>query len=1167
MRSLPGKKILTLAVMATLLAGGTAWASPVIGGDAPFTVNSYRNSGTEEEPFTSIAVNKDSLDDWCYTVNIYQNKSTRVPIYVQQGILLDKDKATTQTTYLGTDTTISVNSTGLDASGSDYELKNIGSVGIMNYGTVATNVLTVSAAGPITINTEVQAGDGTSADYVKKGAFAAGVLNTNGKETGWRTDPTASGTITINQPLTITATAKGGNASSTKATVSSYTNYIGADATARAAGLYNNYGTGTINVGQVNITATAQGGSAADPNSAGNVASASAYGAYNDGGKLNIGVENTTSTFAATATGGIVQAGNGTGDYSSAFAYGINSNANLYNGINIKGNVHITEVKAVAGAANDAAQLSQAIANGITYVASITGNVDIDAVSAETISSGVDIKGAYKSAGASGIMAWNNNTTIGGNIHIGTVKAVGGTALGENANVGAMATGLTFYSSKVSGTVTVDEVLAQGGTANQGYASADATGMRVTSSTGMPEYQQITLTKVAALAGSAQYNALAKAYGLQLGGSNPCTIDGLTAKVQALGTASDYTHAIANGLYNSNSNTTKLTGDTVLSATITNSAADKEDEAAAVYTYGTGAVLDINTGDGTTSLGKKVQLTGDVVACSSGTNNIILDGAASYLQGNILNATATESETGTNNLTFTNGATWQPVFDNRNGSFINGDDTTTYSLTNTVNDITTAANLTLSNAGKIDLTWDDTTRDPNVTKRTMTIASLAGDGGVLVVNSNIQQNIADEFIITSNSATNLGIDVAYDPALAVSGLDNDSSITGKARVLTINGGTTTPAVAGVADSYNGYDYTPTITTENDGKYYVTKLAITNVEPTPTPTPDPTPTPTPTPTPDPTPTPTPEPTPDPRQTLIAPSRPMREARHERMAMHNLWVSAELNNLQKRLGDLRSLESAESGIWARYEHNKLEKGADNSLKYNYFQLGYDKDFQGDTGTFYRGAAFSYAKGTGEYEVGSGDLSEGTLSLYQTWVAKNGNYYDLIAKVGKLSNSYDVTNTANPYTSDCKTWSYSIGGEIGRRIRKTNGFFVEPQLEFTLSRINSTEYDTSTGMNIYAEAQNSAIARLGLAAGRELKNVGSYYAKASYFHDFGGGVNLIASDSTFYPYAYSEDTAKNWCIFTLGGTAKVAKNCNVYGELSKYTGQLTNNVQVNVGARWSF
>jgi hypothetical protein len=33
------------------------------------------------------------------------------------------------------------------------------------------------------------------------------------------------------------------------------------------------------------------------------------------------------------------------------------------------------------------------------------------------------------------------------------------------------------------------------------------------------------------------------------------------------------------------------------------------------------------------------------------------------------------------------------------------------------------------------------------------------------------------------------------------------------------------------------------------------------------------------------------------------------------------------------------------------------------------------------------------------------------------------------------------------------------------------------------------------------------------------------------------------------------------------KASKNCNVYGELSKYTGELSNNLQVNIGARWSF
>ena len=103
--------------------------------------------------------------------------------------------------------------------------------------------------------------------------------------------------------------------------------------------------------------------------------------------------------------------------------------------------------------------------------------------------------------------------------------------------------------------------------------------------------------------------------------------------------------------------------------------------------------------------------------------------------------------------------------------------------------------------------------------------------------------------------------------------------------------------------------------------------------------------------------------------------------------------------------------------------------------------------------------------------------------------------------------------------------------------------------------------------AQAQNSAIARIGLAVGREIKNVGSYYAKASYYHDFGSGIHLTASDSTTNPFSYGEDSAKNWGVFTLGGTAKIGKNCNVFGELSKYAGQITNNIQVNVGARWTF
>ena len=95
--------------------------------------------------------------------------------------------------------------------------------------------------------------------------------------------------------------------------------------------------------------------------------------------------------------------------------------------------------------------------------------------------------------------------------------------------------------------------------------------------------------------------------------------------------------------------------------------------------------------------------------------------------------------------------------------------------------------------------------------------------------------------------------------------------------------------------------------------------------------------------------------------------------------------------------------------------------------------------------------------------------------------------------------------------------------------------------------------------------AIANLGLAFGKSYSR-GSVYGKASYYHDFGTGVDLNAADGG-NSVGYSEDMARNWTELTLGGSAKLGKHANMYVEVSKYLGQLSSNVRYNVGARWSF
>ena len=210
-------------------------------------------------------------------------------------------------------------------------------------------------------------------------------------------------------------------------------------------------------------------------------------------------------------------------------------------------------------------------------------------------------------------------------------------------------------------------------------------------------------------------------------------------------------------------------------------------------------------------------------------------------------------------------------------------------------------------------------------------------------------------------------------------------------------------------------------------------------------------------------------------------------------------------------------------------------------------------------------SYAKGDGTYALGTGDLRETTFSLYQTGIKNDGRYYDVVLKAGKYMDDYNVTKTANPSNGDYNTWSYSISGEIGKRIQLGKGLYVEPQAEVILGRLNGADYTTSTGMDVSLDAQNKAITRLGLAFGKSYSR-GSLYGKASYYHDFGSGVCLTAADGG-NSVGYSEDMARNWTELTIGGSAKLGRNANAYAEVSKYLGQLSSNIHYNIGARWSF
>ena len=124
------------------------------------------------------------------------------------------------------------------------------------------------------------------------------------------------------------------------------------------------------------------------------------------------------------------------------------------------------------------------------------------------------------------------------------------------------------------------------------------------------------------------------------------------------------------------------------------------------------------------------------------------------------------------------------------------------------------------------------------------------------------------------------------------------------------------------------------------------------------------------------------------------------------------------------------------------------------------------------------------------------------------------------------------------------------------------MEPQVELICGRLGSAQYTTSNGWPVYVAGTKHFITRLGIAGGIRSER-GGVYAKTSIYHDFAGAGSAV----DFAGKHYERDGAKNWAEFTVGGDYKLSKNSKLYGECTKYVGDINNKLNFNVGLRFTF
>lgn len=168
----------------------------------------------------------------------------------------------------------------------------------------------------------------------------------------------------------------------------------------------------------------------------------------------------------------------------------------------------------------------------------------------------------------------------------------------------------------------------------------------------------------------------------------------------------------------------------------------------------------------------------------------------------------------------------------------------------------------------------------------------------------------------------------------------------------------------------------------------------------------------------------------------------------------WRS-DMTDMTSRVGDLHY--GAEDGIWARTFGGKVKYEKDNAKVTNSFwgaQIGADKLQKNG---WHVGGAFDYNKGDAKYDKGGeGDPKLYTFSLYGSKLFDDGQYLDVVAKVGHTSNDYTVYNDSGyKLDGDYSATGYGISAEYGKRFGSEKGF-IEPQVQLTLSRLGSADYD---------------------------------------------------------------------------------------------------------------
>lgn len=282
--------------------------------------------------------------------------------------------------------------------------------------------------------------------------------------------------------------------------------------------------------------------------------------------------------------------------------------------------------------------------------------------------------------------------------------------------------------------------------------------------------------------------------------------------------------------------------------------------------------------------------------------------------------------------------------------------------------------------------------------------------------------------------------------------------------------------------------------------------------------------------------------------------------------HIWRN-EIDDMHRRVGELRDSSAQSNGLWTRVYHGKAEYGDQNVInRYTAFQFGYDRQVRDG---FWLGGAFSYTDGDNSFDYGDGDSDLYTFSGYGSWLFKNGVYLDLVGKVGRMKNAFDIRFNDIKSTGDYHTNAASLSAEMGWRYFATEEFYLEPQVQMWYGHVFDADYHTSTGIKVENDSVDSLVGRVGMKMGyKDSQGRGGVFFKASVLHDWEGDAKFRYSKGADVSRTLTESLGGTWYEYGLGADYNATEQVHLYADVEAANGgEVDTDYRFNVGVRYAW